>query len=85
MIQIGAASLGGAVAGSLLPTQRAFGTIRTHPHATSLTELDSNSYIKDMRIHAHFNEAGHRAGKMNMKRMREALGIAIASPEFQSY
>ena len=25
------------------------------------------------------------AGKMNKKRMREALGIAIASPEFQSY
>ncbi len=26
-----------------------------------------------------------RAGKMNMKRMREAMGIAIASPDFQSY
>jgi hypothetical protein len=65
-LKYGAASLGGAIASSVIPTQHAFGTIRTHPHASSLTELDQNSYIKDMKVHAHFNEAGHRAGKMNM-------------------
>ena len=60
-LRMGAASLGGIAASGLMGSKSAFGTIRTHPHESSLTELDPNSYIKDMKIHAHFNEVGHRA------------------------